>query len=98
MNTRLIFVATAFGLMCNFAYGLEPAPVIEHPTQYRTMDRGMFENQTFNKMDNDARFIKFREVLRADPDLVPFVEVVKFEQTGDTLVITGVVNSEATKA
>lgn len=75
---------------------------------YKTMDRGMFEDQNFNKMEvrtnevrtdvDDARIVKYRLAIQNEPTLVSFVDSVQFTQRGDTVVIFGTVDSEITKA
>lgn len=119
MNTRLTTLLVAcLGMVGSYGYSLD-SPAIHTPSteihrtdlpthnetlnQYKTMDRGMFQDQTFNKMEiknnlDEARIAQFRLALRNDPTLVPFIEAVHFTQNGDTLVIFGTVDSEATKA
>lgn len=119
MNTRLttLFIA-CLGMVGSYGFALD-TPTTNMPSteahrtestlqketinQYKTMDKGMFQDQNFNKTEvknnlDELKFAKYRVVLKNDPVLVRFVDVVHFSQSGDTLVITGTVDSEATKA
>jgi len=101
MNTRITALCVAcLGLVGSFANSVEnPANPTRQETQARAMEHGIFQNRLLNRQENldMSRIEKLRDALRNDPDLVPFVAKINFKQNDDTLVILGVVNSQAVK-